>query len=97
MDRLVAELGTPPDVGARRRRWCTRLPISIRIDGPERELGLASRATRRWRGFRPDADGDWLSAQHRRRPPRRSSASAPLPWQREPHGIGWITLALLLG
>lgn len=34
VDRLAAELGTPPDV-ARARALVARLPISIRIDGPQ--------------------------------------------------------------
>ncbi len=91
MDRLVAELGTPPDV-ARAEAMVTRLPISIRIEGPK--VNWDSHPHRRWRGFGPRSS-DWLT---------RSTADGhrvnfglgTLPWQREPHGIGWITLALLL-
>jgi len=91
MDRLVAELGTPPDV-ARAEALVTRLPISIRIEGPA--VNWDSHPQRRWRSHGP-RNGDWLT---------RSTADGhrvtfglgTLPWQREPHGIGWITLALLL-
>ena len=91
MDRLVAELGTPPDV-ARAEALVRRLPISIRIEGPV--VNWDSHPQRRWRDYGPRS-GDWLT---------RSTADGhrvtfglgTLPWQREPHGIGWITLALLL-
>ena len=93
MDRLVAELGTPPDVG-RAQALVSRLPISIRIEGPS--VNWDSHPDRR----NPPAFGprgaSWLS---------RTTADGhrvifglgTLPWQREPHGIGWFTLALLLG
>ena len=78
------------------RRWSTRLPISIRIEGPQVQLGFASRqraagaasdrARQRLAAARSTADGH-----------RVSFGLGTLPWQREPHGIGWITLALLLG
>jgi signal transduction histidine kinase len=91
MNRLVAELGTPPDV-ARAEALATRLPISIRIEGPV--VNWDSHPQRRWRSHGPGR-GDWLT---------RSTADGhrvtfglgTLPWQREPHGIGWITLAMLL-
>ena len=91
MDRLVAELGTPPDV-ARAEALVTRLPISIRIEGPA--VNWDSHPQRRWRSHGP-RNGDWLT---------RSTADGhrvtfglgTLPWQRQPHGVGWVTLALLL-
>jgi signal transduction histidine kinase len=93
MDRLVAELGTPPDV-ARAEALVVRLPISIRIEGPK--VNWDSHPDRHpQRGFGPRS-GDWLSRTtadgH-----RVSFGLGTLPWQREPHGIGWVTLALLLG
>jgi signal transduction histidine kinase len=91
MDRLVAELGTPPDV-ARAEALVTRLPISIRIEGPV--VNWDSHPQRRWRSYGPSR-GDWLTRStadgH-----RLTFGLGTLPWQREPHGIGWITLALLL-
>jgi len=44
MDRIVTELGTPPDV-ARAQALVTRLPISIRIEGPSVRGGAPSLAT----------------------------------------------------
>ena len=44
MDRLVAELGTPPDV-ARAEALVTRLPISIRIEGPASRVTLTGTAS----------------------------------------------------
>ncbi|MBO9652359.1 MAG: HAMP domain-containing histidine kinase [Variovorax sp.] len=91
MDRLAADLGTPPDV-ERAKALVTRLPISIRIEGPV--VNWDSHPDRRRYGFGPR--GDWLSRTtadgH-----RITFGLGTLPWQREPQGIGWMTLALLLG
>ena len=89
MDRLVAEIGSPPDL-AKAQALVARLPISVRIAGP----------VVNWDSHpdRPDrhGGGDWLSRTtadgH-----RLSFGLGTLPWQREPGGIGWLTLALLLG
>lgn len=90
MDRIVTELGTPPDV-ARAQALVERLPISIRIEGPA--VNWDSHPDSHRFGFGPR--GDWLSRTtadgH-----RVSFGIGTLPWQREPQGIGWITLALLL-
>ncbi|MBT2326423.1 HAMP domain-containing protein [Variovorax paradoxus] len=93
LDRLVAELGTPPEI-SRAEAMVVRLPISIRIEGPK--VNWDSHPFRRsMRNFGP-RNGDWLTRStadgH-----RVSFGLGTLPWQREPHGIGWITLALLLG
>lgn len=78
---------------SRAEAMVVRLPISIRIEGPK--VNWDSHPQRRWRGFGPRS-GDWLTRStadgH-----RVSFGLGTLPWQREPHGIGWITLALLLG
>ncbi len=91
VDRIVAELGTPPDV-ARAQALVTRLPISIRIEGPV--VNWDSHPDRHRRGF--GQRGDWLSRTtadgH-----RIGLGVGTLPWEREPQGIGWITLGLLLG
>ncbi|UUZ70476.1 HAMP domain-containing histidine kinase [Polaromonas sp. P2-4] len=96
MDRLVADLGTPPDVG-RAQALATRLPIAIRIAGPQ--VNWQSHPDRPdWRN-RPVFEGranDWLSRStadgH-----RVSFGMGTVAWQGGPqHGIGWITLALLL-
>ena len=96
MDRLVADLGSPPDVG-RAQALASRLPISIRIEGPEVNWQSHPDKPREWRSFEGHAN-DWLS---------RTTADGhrvifgpgTIPWQGAPHGslFGWITLALLLG
>lgn len=93
IDRLVAELGVPPDV-ARAQALVMRLPISIRIEGPV--VNWDSHPDRRAGQNFGSRGSEWLSRTtadgH-----RVSFGLGTLPWQREPHGIGWITLALLLG
>ncbi len=93
MDRLVAELGTPPDPG-RAQALAARLPIAIRIEGPQVNWQSHPGRPER-RGFEARAN-DWLS---------RSSADGhrvsfglgTVAWQGGPHRMwGWITLALLL-
>jgi len=95
VNRLVAEIGSPPDV-QRAEALTARLPIAIRIQGPavnweshpEREdyggrRGFESRAGQML--SRTTADGH-----------RISFGLGTLPWQRGPHRFGWLTLALLL-
>lgn len=96
-DRLVAELGTPPDV-ARAQALVQRLPITIRIVGPRvnwdshpgRQHGgwLHDRADpgtdNRW-FVRPTADGH-----------RVVFGWAPVLWQNAPRAVGWATLGGLL-
>ncbi|MES2531380.1 MAG: HAMP domain-containing sensor histidine kinase [Pseudomonadota bacterium] len=102
VSRLAADIGSPPDV-ARAQALAARLPISVRIDGPH--INWDSHPDRERRGWLQDrrspdgSDGlerrDWLS---------RTTADGhrivfgvgTLPWQRAPHGIGWVTLAALL-
>ena len=97
MDRLAAEIGTPPDA-ARARALTDRLPISVRISGPVVNWNShPDRERRGWMDGRADRRGeDWLSRStadgH-----RVSFGLGTLPWQREPQGIGWLTLAALLG
>lgn len=101
VDRLAADIGSPPEL-ARAEALAARLPISVRIEGPRIHWDShPDRERRGWVQDRRDADGDgaarrdWLS---------RTTADGhrivfgvgSLPWQREPHGIGWVTLAALL-
>jgi len=96
MDRLVQEIGTPPDV-ARAQALAERLPIAIRIEGPQVNWqSHPDRPGQRERAGFGGRAGDWLS-----RPTadghRVSFGLGTVPWQRGPHSpVGWITLALLL-
>jgi signal transduction histidine kinase len=92
VDRLVAEIGTPPDV-ERAKALVERLPIAIRIQGPVvnwdshpqrmEHRGFESRASSFF--SRTTADGH-----------RVSFGLGTVPWQQGGQGIGWITLALML-
>lgn len=96
MDRLVQEIGTPPDV-AKAQALAERLPIAIRIEGPRVNWqSHPDRPEHRERAGLGGRAGDWLS-----RPTadghRVSFGLGTVPWQRGPHSpVGWITLALLL-
>jgi signal transduction histidine kinase len=97
-DRLAAEIGDPPDA-ARARALAARLPITIRIDGPQlqydshpgRDPGDSWHAhdreqmARAWGLVRTTADGHRI---------RFGLASLPSPDR--PRLLGWITLAVLL-
>lgn len=96
VDRLAADIGTPPDV-ARARALTQRLPIAIRIEGPTVNWDSNPEQAPE-RGLRKfDArNGNLLS---RTLPDgHRVSFSLDTPsWTSAPHGIGWLSLALLLG
>ncbi|WP_200934366.1 HAMP domain-containing sensor histidine kinase [Variovorax sp. Root318D1] len=98
-DRLVAEIGTPPDI-ARAQALVSRLPITIRIVGPKvnwdsNPAGANGRG--RWMHhldeeplndkwfIRPTADGH-----------RVIFGWAPKLWQLAPRAAGWATLGALL-
>lgn len=95
VDRLAADIGTPPDV-ARAESLTRRLPIAIRIEGPRVNWNSKPEHGAQ-RGFgeldthshhllsRATADGHRVSF----------SLDAPS-WASAPHGIGWLSLALLL-
>jgi signal transduction histidine kinase len=95
LDRLAAEIGSPPDV-ARARALVQRLPIAVRIEGPS--VHWDSRVDRGEAG-RPapwrEGANDWLT---------RSTADghrihfglATPGWRHGPRPALWVTLALLL-
>ena len=95
VDRLVADLGTPPEI-TRAQTLAARLPIAVRIEGPQ--VNWQSDNDRLQQGNRnfEKRFNDWLSRStvdgH-----RVSFGLAQTPWQREGRqGVVWITLALLL-
>ncbi len=94
-DLATAELGVPPSV-ERARALAERLPLRIRIDGPEGHWDShPERAERaRLRGL----DDDSRVWQTRVLPDghRVSFGLAPWPHERRARGIGWATLAALL-
>lgn len=103
LDRLTVELGTPPDP-ARAAVLAQRLPLSIRIDGPQVQWDSG---TARPRGRRDDDRSDEARGSDDHRGDRflvRTTADghrvtygvAVDAWERRPRAIGWLTLALLL-
>ena len=99
MDRLAADIGSPPSL-EHARALAQRLPISVRIDGPLvnwHSGGAADDDARldqgqRWR------DGDSPRLLERTTPDghRIVFGWADLPWKNQPRTIGWVTLGLLL-
>ena len=102
VDHLAADIGTPPDV-ARAQALVQRLPLSIRIDGPQ--VQYDSHPQRRgWQhrhhdGARDDDgdnDGTWLLARSTADGHRIVFGVGSVTWQRRPRYIGWATLTALL-
>ncbi|MEO5670551.1 MAG: HAMP domain-containing sensor histidine kinase, partial [Ramlibacter sp.] len=105
VDRVVAEIGTPPSV-ERAQALAARLPLSVRIAGPQVNWQSdPSPARDRWR------DGGWFGADSHLAgsdddPPllQRTTADGHRirlglnlqEWRSHPRRIGWITLAVLL-
>lgn len=103
VDRLAAEIGSPPSV-ARAQALAERLPLSIRIDGPQ--LRWSSRGEAAEPPERDHSDWRW---DHSPRAgagqalTRRTADGHVLrfgldggAWLEQPRRIGWITLAGLL-
>jgi signal transduction histidine kinase len=100
VDKLAAEIGSPPDE-ARAKAIVARLPVSIRIDGPQLKYDSHPeyRVPKRWN--HGDADREfgaegWGLARTTADGHRIAFGLAgPLPEAR-PRTFGWITLAVLL-
>jgi signal transduction histidine kinase len=101
VDRLAAEIGTPPSV-ERAQALVQRLPVTVRISGPQINWRSHPNETRGW-GPR----GDWPQDDWHRDEPRllvRATADGHRiefginhqPWRDRPRLVGWITLLVLL-
>lgn len=98
VDRLVAEIGTPPDVD-RARALTQRLPLSVRIDGPRVQWQsraqapgrAAGRDERHWHDDAPQLFARMTADGH-----RITFGLGDLPWDRQPRLVGWTMLAALL-
>lgn len=104
VDRLAAEIGTPPSV-ERAEAMVLRLPISVRISGPQVNWQSSpGTADGLWRNHAWRHGDDSLDIEHE--PPllQRTTADghqiqlglSVLNWQNHPRHIGWATLAALL-
>jgi signal transduction histidine kinase len=99
VDKLAAEIGSPPDV-ARAQAIVVRLPVTVRIDGPQVTFNSHPRLRRPWSDYDDDpqhgserwglvrttADGHRITF----------GLTGPL-HSEQPRLFGWLTLAALLG
>jgi len=97
VDRLAAEIGSPPAV-ERARALTQRLPITVRIQGPQVNWESHPRheAARRWQGHDRWAGQDGLLARASADGHRIEFGLNVQPWRDRPRVWGWITLATLL-
>ena len=97
VDRLAADLGSPPDV-ARAQALVQRLPLSVRIEGPA--LQFDSHPQRRAWHRAPDRDDDddgrWLLQRQTADGHRITFGLGDRGWANRPRTIGWFTLGMLL-
>ncbi len=106
VDRLAADMGTPPDAG-KARALVERLPISVRIEGPVTQFD--SHPDRPFDTFdKRQRDGNTLgdaAKELNRSFLKRKTADGHtitfglgnMEWRRGPGVLGWLTLGLLLG
>jgi len=95
VDRLAAEVGTPPDVG-RARALADRLPVTIRIEGPRVQWDSHPGQARRppWRDRHAGTEAllvRTLADGH-----RLEFGVNPRFWHDRPRAVGLVTLAALL-
>jgi signal transduction histidine kinase len=102
VDRLAADLGTPPDA-ARAQALVQRLPLSIRIDGPQVQYDSQSGRSawpphhRHGDALGDEAeDGPWLLTRHTTDGHRIVFGLGAAAWPQRPRAIGWLTLGALL-
>jgi signal transduction histidine kinase len=98
IDRLAADIGNPPDA-ARAAALAARLPIIVRIDGPQVQFD-SDPGRRRYDGWdsahRGAAPGDWGLVRDTADGHRIRFGLAWLPDPERPRRLGWYTLAALL-
>ncbi|MGV3570421.1 MAG: sensor histidine kinase [Ramlibacter sp.] len=97
VDRLVAEIGSPPSV-ARAEALARRLPVSVAIEGPAvnwRSHPPLEDAEGRWRAGWAERDGG-LSSRATPDGHRVTLGLSVRPWHDRPRRVGWITLGVVL-
>lgn len=95
VDRLAAEIGTPPDP-ARARALAERLPLSVRIEGPVTQFDSHPRQ-RHWHGHETaDDENPRLLRRETADGHRIVFGLGDRDWADGPRGIGWLTLGGLL-
>jgi len=95
VDRLAAEIGTPPDV-ERAKALVARLPLTVRIDGPQVHYDSHPQARHRWGdGGSRDAARSWGPVRTTADGHRITFGLVGPPRGEQPL-VGWFTLAALL-
>lgn len=96
IDRLVVEIGTPPDLG-RAKAIVDRVPLRIRIDGPSLHWDSQPDAFARsgWHGD-DGSDAPWRPVRQLADGHRVTFSFADLSQERRTRSAGWVTLAVLL-
>ncbi len=99
VDRLAADLGSPPDA-QKARALVERLPVSIRIEGPTTQFDShPQRPANKWQGDSSDPS-DTRSDFLKRKTSDGHTITfglGQMEWRRGPGAFGWLTLAMLLG
>jgi signal transduction histidine kinase len=95
VDRLVADLGSPPDPG-RAEALSARLPISVRIEGPRVQYDSRQPRYRHGRDDEDDADGPFALVRTTADGHRISFGLSAPPRDWRPRGGGWVPLAALV-
>ncbi len=102
VDRVAAEIGSPPSVD-RARAITQRLPVTVRISGPQvnwrshPDDDHEHRHRRdRWMDDPPDPGDERLLTRTTADGHRIDFGLAIKPWRERPRFIGWATLATLL-
>ncbi len=97
VDRLVAEVGSPPSI-ERARALTQRLPLTVVIEGPA--VHWRSHAARAQDGWEPGRNwarrDDALLARTTADGHRVTLGLSVPSWQERPRRVGWITLAVVL-
>lgn len=99
VDRLVAQMGTPPDPTVA-KAMAAKLPISVRIDGPKVQFNSHPRPQHdHWqRGeFGRDTENSGLLQRQTSDGHTVTFGLGDLNWRRGPGSVVWITLTGLLG
>ncbi|HET8747778.1 MAG TPA: HAMP domain-containing sensor histidine kinase [Ramlibacter sp.] len=94
VDRLVAEIGSPPSV-QRAQAIAARLPVTIAIDGPALHWRSHPEAGTELHSHWADRE-DSLLTRTTADGHRIAFGLSVRPWQERPRRIGWFTLAAVL-
>ena len=101
VDRLAADIGNPPSID-RAQALTRHLPVSVQISGPVVNWHSKPQADTTYRNYRRISPDEWQDG-----PPRlltRTTADghridlgvSVAAWEKQPHRVGWYTLACIL-